>query len=367
MRILLLGEYSNVHNTLSEGLKALGHDVCVASDGDSWKNYPRDINLQRRSTGAVGTIRYLFDIVKNLNNLTGYDVVQIINPMFLELKAERIYPFYRYIRKHNKKLFMGAFGMDYYWVKAGLDCKTFKYSDFNIGNQIRHNADNDLFVRDWIDGEKGKLNRYIAQDCDGIIACLYEYERSYTPHYPDKTRFIPLPINPDHISPKTPHPDYDGIKFFIGIQKTRSAYKGTDIMYSALQRLQHKYPDLMQIVKVESVPYDTYQQLMNGSDVILDQLYSYTPSMNSLLAMAKGIVVVGGGEEENYEILDENHLRPIVNVQPDEQDVYLQMEKIITGEYDLQRMSAESVEYIHKHHHHIKVAQQYLDFWNNRS
>ena len=38
MKILLIGEYSNVHHTLALGLKALGHEVTVASDGDGWKN-----------------------------------------------------------------------------------------------------------------------------------------------------------------------------------------------------------------------------------------------------------------------------------------------------------------------------------------
>ncbi len=363
MKILLLGEYSNVHNTLSEGLKALGHDVCVASDGDKWKNYPRDINLERHSTNAVGAMRYLFDVVRNLHRLRGFDVVQLINPVFFEFKGERMYPFYHFIRRHNKKVFMGAFGMDHYWVKAGLDCKTFKYSDFNIGSQVRNTSFNDDFIRDWLDGEKGKLNKYVAQDCDGIISGLYEYDRSYRPHFPDKTHFIPFPINSEKISPKTPHPEYDGVRFFVGIQKGRDAYKGTDIMYAALKRLKQKYPDRMEIVKAESVPYAQYQEMMNSSDVILDQLYSYTPSMNSLLAMAKGLVVVGGGEEENYEILGEKHLRPIVNVQPDEDDCYRQMEKILTGEYDLKRMSCESIEYIDKYHHHIKVAQKYIDYW----
>ena len=37
MKVLLLGEYSNVHWTLAQGLRALGHSVTVASDGDSWK------------------------------------------------------------------------------------------------------------------------------------------------------------------------------------------------------------------------------------------------------------------------------------------------------------------------------------------
>ena len=44
MKILLIGEYSNVHATLAEGLRALGHEVTVISDGDGWKDYPRDIS-----------------------------------------------------------------------------------------------------------------------------------------------------------------------------------------------------------------------------------------------------------------------------------------------------------------------------------
>ena len=51
MKILLLGDYSNVHATLADGLRQLGHTVVVASDGDNWKGYPRDIDLRRKSLG----------------------------------------------------------------------------------------------------------------------------------------------------------------------------------------------------------------------------------------------------------------------------------------------------------------------------
>ena len=135
MKILLLGEYSNVHWTLAEGLRALGHTVCVVSNGDFWKDYRRDISLVREYT-KFGGIKYLLKLYTLLPKLRGYDIVQFINPMFLELKAERVAPVYRYIKKHNKKTFLGAFGMDAYWVEA---CTTkphrFRYSDFNIGEK----------------------------------------------------------------------------------------------------------------------------------------------------------------------------------------------------------------------------------------
>ena len=103
MKILLLGEYSHVHWTLAEGLRHLGHQVTVASNGDFWKNYPRDIDLNRKA-GICGFINFTARLIKALPSMRGYDVVQLINPMFLELKAERIQHIYRYLRQLNGKL-----------------------------------------------------------------------------------------------------------------------------------------------------------------------------------------------------------------------------------------------------------------------
>ena len=92
MKILLIGEYSNVHATLAEGLRAIGHQVTVLSDGDSWKNYPRDIDASR-TPGKLGGIVLMTKLWAMLPRLRGYDVVQLINPMFFELKAERLFFF----------------------------------------------------------------------------------------------------------------------------------------------------------------------------------------------------------------------------------------------------------------------------------
>ena len=55
-------------------------------------------------------------------------------------------------------------------------------------------------------------------------------------------------------------------------------------MMPVLLEVQRKYSELCLITEVLHVPYARYQQLMDDADVQLDQLYSYTPSMNSLLA-----------------------------------------------------------------------------------
>ena len=140
MRILLLGDYSNVHNTLAKGLRQLGHEAVVASDGDGWKNYPRDIDMRRPSLRPLDSVAYMVRVLRQFRHFRGFDVVQLINPVFMPLRAEKLPPFYRYLRKHNRHIVMGAFGMDHYYIKACLDFQTFRYSDFNMGGAERHSA-----------------------------------------------------------------------------------------------------------------------------------------------------------------------------------------------------------------------------------
>lgn len=368
MKVLLVGEYSNVHWTLAEGLRALGNEVTVVSDGDTWKDYPRDINLKRGALNSVRSkLNYAIDLARVWPKLRGYDIVQIINPVFLDLRAERIWPFYRYLRRHNGRVFLGAFGIDHFWVKVGMDCKTFRYSDFNIGPELRDYPFMHTMIADWLEGPKGVLNRRIADDCDGIVTGLYEYELCYRPFYPDKTRFIPFPIKCASATPtNTLNSKPSTLNCFIGIQRERSSYKGTDIMLAAFHRLKGDFPDSLSVIEAENVPFAQYQDMMNSSHVILDQLYSYTPAMNALLAMAKGLIVVGGGEPEHYELLGEHDLRPIINVQPTEQDVYDQIAtRLLSGKEDIHQLQLDSIEYIRRHHDHVDVARRYVDFWLN--
>ena len=375
MKILLMGEYSNVHATLAEGLRKLGHEVTVLSNGDFWKNYPRDIDLVRKP-GKLGGIMYMMKLYTNVHKLKGYDIVQLINPMFLELKAERIFPIYQYLRKHNKKIILGGFGMDYYWVSVCCKDKPLRYSDFNIGDELRTNADALKERKDWLGTEKGRLNQMIAEDCDGIITGLYEYWACYQPSFPQKTTFIPFPIKPQLITPgnSNSHTYVENhqvipldipkkVKLFIGINKSRSEYKGTDIMLKAAQAIAKKYPDKTELRIAENIPFAEYVKMMNGSDAILDQLYSYTPSMNPLEAMARGIICIGGGEPENYEIIHEDKLRPIINVLPNYESVYQKLEHLVLHPELVPLLKQQSIEYISKHHDYIKVAKRYEAFY----
>ena len=174
-----------MHATLAEGLRALGHEVTVASNGDFWKNYPRDIDLARKE-GKLGGIALMAKIYALLPTWRNYDVVQLINPMFVELKAERIFPIYRYLRKHNKKMVLCAMGMDYYWVHESTYKKPMRYSDFNIGDQVRTEPHVIKDQQDWLGTPKEQLNKLIAEDCDAIVSGLYDDHICYQPYFSQK-------------------------------------------------------------------------------------------------------------------------------------------------------------------------------------
>ena len=135
-------------------------------------------------------------------------------------------------------------------------------------------------------------------------------------------------------------------------------------MYDVLKQLQKDYKNECLVTAVESLPYKEYNRVMYDSDVLIDQLYSYTPATNALLAMAKGIVAVSGAEPEYYDFIGEHTLRPIVNVLPDADDVYRKLENLILHREEIPQMCRDSRTFVERHHDYRKVAQQFIDFWS---
>lgn len=366
MKILLIGEYSRVHWTLAEALRSLGHEVVVASDGDGFKDYPRDVDLTRTGSGIIETLSCMLSVFKKFSEFKGYDVVQLINPNFTTLNVRVNQYLYKKLIKSNKKVFLGAFGDDSYWVRACMENKIFKYSEFFVDGKSTELEYNKKLTARWIGSHSEALNRQIAESCNGIAACLYEYYKSYEPYFPDKLRYIPLSINVGSV-PFNPITTIPGkVNFFIGINKDRSEYKGTDIMERALFRLADNYPDEVAVTRVESVGYEEYKVLMSRAHVVLDQLYSYSPAMNALLALAEGKVLVGGGEPEMYDLMGEKANRPIVNVYPTEEDVYSKLEYLVLNKHLIPRLSEEGRRFVEDNHNYIDVARKYLDFWSKQ-
>ena len=183
--------------------------------------------------------------------------------------------------------------------------------------------------------------------------------------YRSRLHYMPLPIEiPDdkNIIVKGEHWP---IKVLVGIQKRRDFIKGASIIGELVEKIAAEHPDKVVVNKVYNVPYIEYCKMLEEADVLVDQLYSYTPSMNSLAAMARGTVVIGGGEEEYYKFIGEKELRPIINVRPHEEEYNLKVlrEALLTPGR-ISKMSCESAAFVRKHHDYIKVSRQYIEMYD---
>lgn len=364
MKILLVGEYSSLHWNLAKGLRKLGYSVTVASDGDGFRSYPRDIDLFRKSSNVKDTLSATINIYKNFRDFKGYDIVQLINPCFTNLNVAFNRDLYRKLKKNNSKIYLGAFGDDSYWLKACLDNNTFRYSEFYINGKENYLRDNEILKRRWLNSKREQLNELIANSCDGIIACLCEYYMAYQKEFNNKLTYIPLPFDCSTVTPKKQQmEDNAKLNFFLGINKSRSEFKGTDKFYKVLEQIKLEYPNDIKTTVVESLSYNDYVKEMQHCDIVLDQLYSYSPAMNGLLAMAMGKVLVSGAEPEMYDLLEEKENHPIINVFPTEDDIYKKLTSLIKSRSNIPQLSLDSRVFVEKHHDHIEVAKQYLDFW----
>lgn len=360
-----------MHSNLAEGLRALGHEVTLVSQGYGWRRFTgQDQLLERRRdiNGKLSFLLYLWKVLKLLPTWRNYDIVQLSHSGFLELRGKHVLPFYRYLRRHNKKIVMVSCDVDYHVLDQIENNGALRYSEFRINDELRHNDNVEHLRKQYVNGWNTELSRFVSKDCDAIVPILYEYWTCYNKVYPEKTKFIPLPIimSPTVTLPiKGEGSGRGSIKLFLGLQRDRMQIKGTDILLKAAEQVAKDYPELCELQVVENVPYTEYEQIMSDSDVLIDQLYSYTPAMNALTAMSKGLVVVGGGEPENYEILGEEECRPIINVLPNYDDVYAKLSDLVHHKERIPELKRQSVEYVRKHHDYIKVAQQFEDLYKS--
>lgn len=368
MRILLMGEYSNLHHSLCQALRRAGHDVLLISDGDGWKDYPRDVDLRRRQQGPWGSLRYLMQLATLLPRLRGYDVVQLINPVFLDVKARWNRWVFDYLKRHNRLVSVGCFGDDYYVISRMQDDTYLRYTDFWAdGRTIDHEV-NRRRIANWMSPDKVSLTRYVMHRADCLIACLYEYWRVYdTDEFRRRLHYVALPVelsNDDPFASGT----HDAVRILFATQRRRGQMKGTDQLEPLFDRLASEYPQQVMLTKVESVPFAQYQQLVSEADVVVDQLYSFTPAMAALESMRQGKVVISGFEQEYADFIgyEEGTLPPIINLRPfDDEWNYRQLVTWLTDPQKIAQLRVQSQAYVRRYHDADAVASRYIEVWES--
>lgn len=375
MRILLVGEYSRFHNSLKEGLVALGHEVVLIGDND-FKNYPLDISVYAKTfknnyflnkirQGVfiltkidVAQLEIAYRFFKNRKKITGFDVVQLINEyplqstVFLEMKL------LKYIFKHNKTIFLSSCGDDYPSVKHMLEGK-FRYSVLTACKANPHLGHCQYTLR-YVTKPFIKLHHFIYKNITAVIPGDLDYSIPLQGN-PKAVDLIPYPINTvkNKFSPLIIS---DRIILFHGINEANYYKKGNDFFEKALEIIAKKYEDKVEIIITRSVPYETYIQLYNKAHILLDQVFTYDQGYNALEAMAKGKVVFTGAETEfkkHFHLTETVCINALANVDYLVNELSLLIEK----PDEIIAIGKRARAFVEKEHNYIAIANKYLNIW----
>ena len=376
MKILLIGEYSNLHNSLKKGLVALGHQVTLVGTGDMFKNYPVDLSVRptifsdkkfalllrkillRISKKDIAQWEIGYKFKKLLPNLKDFDVVQLINSHSIGTFPKTEIPLINTIFKQNKKVVLLACGDDYPVIQHYLD-----------GNERYHvltpylesnNASNFNYALKYVDGPYKELFDFIYKNVAKVIPTDIDYKLPWA-GWDKVANMIPSPM----VLPSEFHPikiNNRKVVVLLGINSMNYVKKGYKFFEEALVKLKNNYPNKVEIKIIRDLPYKEYSKLFDSCDILMDMVYAYDQGSNALEAMAHGKVVFTGAEKEFYE---HHHLTKPVNINalPNVESIYKDLEQLILHPEQIEEISINAREFMEKEHDYIKIAQKFVDTW----
>lgn len=346
MKILLIGEFSGVHNNLKKGLISLGHEVTLAADGDSYRGFESDLQLKpysitskmNRIIRGFNHLRNILYFLKNHRTFFGNDIVQFISPF-------SILPTYflisRLILWLNKKTVYYVCGTDPAYIQSE---KYFKYFSFDKeNNEYPRYSSFSLYF----------YNKFINK-VDLIIPAMYSYKVGYS-----NNMKLSDPILLPGIGKYKQNKEVRGKKINILHGITRYHMKGSNSILEALDELKKNFPNLVNITIVEKLPFKEYVSLYNDADVIVDQCKSYDYGMNAIYAMEYGKIVLSGSEDVAMRYMGFDNC-PIINITPDKNQILGQLEKIIhKSANEISKMSYKNISFVKKHHNPENIAKNF--------
>ena len=356
MKVLLLGDYSSLGVALKEGLLQLGIDVTLAANGDGWKKISgADTCLFPASEGGqIDKFKKYVLYPLFTDKFKGYDIVQApgTDIFFWRFGTK---PFEKIIRD-NGKFFINAAGVDYYlyhsWKNGKLKYDYYMYDD----NEELCSESNGKSISSIMKNIRCKKIMKMAY---GIIPVVpYEYEISYS-NFSNIRKPILLPVNTDKYG-FMPNEVKNKIVFFHGINRAKD--KGSGYIQKAMSKLQERYPNDVECIVAERMPFDEYTRNLNRTNVVIDQCKSFGYGLNACISMAKGKIVLSGAENAVTKYFNGDKC-PVFNIRPDVKNIYNQMVRIIELKSEIPILATESRKFIEKYHNYINIAKQYVDAW----
>ena len=369
MNILIIGEYSGIANNLSHGFKKLGHSTVVITTGDGSKHIPYDssdiflksyhdynlcgINLRYSWVLRTYFANFIFNrrFVKN----NKFDIIYIVNSEFV-----------------YKSLFST--------VKRGINFKNLREGrllkkngkiilsccgDDPALNKYSHTLDLDPLA---ISGPSKVFNKpAVVKMFDQIIlissiihTTAFAYFHCINLYLNEKN--IKKEIVPTFLPFSVPTAYNDNIiknKVVIYHGILRSEMKGSAIICAAMKRLAAKYPNDVECIIKEKMPYEKYLSILDSCNILIDQAAGDGFGMNACNGLARGKVVMCSVTENTTNLMGASNC-PIIGIRKDEDDIFCKLENLLFDRERIERISKESRFFAENYLADNKVAEKIL-------
>lgn len=378
MKILLVGEFSGLHNHLKKGLNALGHEVTLVNNGDGFKDFPADVSIKASFfKSKLGNIPrqlwyriFNFDLALlehglrfwwNLSKFKNYDVVQLINEWPIQTSTGLEYFLLKKLFKQNNQVFLLSCGVDSYQVKHMLSKKP-KYSVMTP--YLEHPSQYKkmyTYYFDYIQPSFQKISQLIYSNCSGIIATDFDYIEALQSNT-KYCGYIPYPI--DIVESRKTNDKNSKITILLGINSGNAIKKGISFFQKALEVIKKKYPNEVELLVAQNIPYSEYQLYFEKADIVLDQVYSFDQGYNALEAMLLGKVVFTGAETQFLKFYNLQEDEICINALPDVNYIIEKLSFLIENRAKIDEIGQKAKTFVEKYHDSKMIAQKYVDIYS---
>lgn len=372
-KCLIIGDYSSLGKNLKMGLEKNSIETYLITNGDGWKNISYDdkkiikvktknIKFLGKKIIGSGRIKYIFDYLFNLKaeiRKQKYDYIIVMNQSFISLNLVPNYfnvdyfpiKFLKNSLNKDGKIYMLACGDDSYYLQAENRYRYFPHSNQKIkdSNYIKYNG--------------VKKCEKILEKIDGIIPICWDYAEAYRVFYKKNQKIKPtiqLPLDLEKIEYKVNLIE-DKIIIFHGLN--REEFKGTKYIKEAMENIQRKYPDRVEIIVDGKMPLEEYKKILSRANIVIDQCNSYSYGMNALISMAQGKLVLSGNEKECMNELGRDDI-PVINIIPSAEDIEKKLEYFIKNPNLITEMGEKSRKFVEEFHECSIVGKEYLKIMN---
>ncbi len=378
MNVLLIGEYSNLHNTLKEGLAVSGNNAKIISSGSGFKNLPNDYSIKPKLTHwLLGNrdfflLRKIYSVLVRLERgirfyfllkeIQKYDVIQLINERPIETFSFLEYWLLKKILKKNKNVFVLSTWVDYITMTYYLKNKDFKsiIQPYFLNEKLKKRYKYAFY---YTSKRHYKIHQLLYKKSRGFITTDLDYAiplQGNAKHL----EMIPNPVNIDRLKYTLPSIEAK-IIIFLGISHLSYTEKGIEFFLNALQEIENKYNDRVEVIIAKSLTYSEYIECYNKCHILLDQVFSNDQGFNALEAMAKGKVVFTGAEKVFLDYYDLKEDEVAINAKADVNYLVDKLSELIENPDKIIAMSLNARKFVENRHHYVKQAQKYAEIWRD--